>query len=197
MVERSVEVEQISTEGDFKPMLIPVRAAQEVVRLLSTLEKADSQVAVLQGENQVLFKLPDIELVSRLIDSQFPDYKQIIPDSFTSEAVVPRFELMQAVKSAGLFATTSRSVRVKFSPKEGFVEVSAASGDIGESKVKVTGKVAGVEQENTFNYRYLFDYLNNIADQEIVLKAINDNSPAVLSPSSRTNNLYMVMPIKS
>ncbi len=197
LTERAADFDKNSLDGDFKPIIIPFRTVQEVIRLLSSLSDTEARVTIIQGENQVLFRLPDIELVSRLVDGQFPDYKQIIPNEFSSVAVLPRFELMQAIKSAGLFAAAGRSVRLNFVPNEGLVRVYAASGDVGESTVKVMGDVSGQSQESTFNYRYLIDYLNNISDEKVIFKAINDSSPAVLTPQDRKNNLYLVMPVKA
>ena len=197
LTERTVPKANIKVNGNFAPALVPYRTVNEVVRLLSSVSDGQTTVSVVQGENQILFRLPDIELVSRLIDGQFPDYKQIIPANFASTAILPRYDLMQAVKSAGLFATSSRSVRLSFKVKEGRVEISAASGDIGESSVQVAGEISGDEQSNTFNYKYILDYLNNITDEKVVFKTINDNSPALISPNERQNNFYVVMPVKS
>ncbi|OGE86123.1 MAG: DNA polymerase III subunit beta [Candidatus Doudnabacteria bacterium RIFCSPHIGHO2_02_FULL_46_11] len=197
LTERTVPVEQEKVEGDFKPIIIPLKTAQEVVRLLASVADSSALITINQGENQVLFNLPDIELVSRLVDGAFPDYKEIIPAEFASTAVLPRFELMQAIKSAGLFASTGRSIKLNFKPSDGQVEVSAASGDIGESVAKISGEVTGQAQESVFNYKYLLDYLGNILDEKVVFKAINDNSPAILTPSGRQNNLYLVMPVKN
>lgn len=196
LTESTLPVAEASLEGDFKPVLMPARTVQETIRLLSAAP-AEAKAEITQGENQILVKLPDIELVSRLVDSQFPDYKQIIPKEFLSEATVPRYELLQAIKSAGLFAENHRSVRLSFKPTANAIEVFAASGDIGESKVTVPGELTGQEQINTFNFRYLQDYLTNSQDEKVVFKLINDNSPAVIYPKGRDNSLYLVMPIKS
>src|SRR3989338_10571109 len=129
----------------------------EIVRVLSSVDP-EAEASLGQGENQVSFKMQDIELVSRLVDSSFPDYKQIIPANFNSEAKIPRYDLVQAIKSAGLFATATRSIKLSFNPDAGQVEIFAASGDIGESRVKVPGEIKGPQMESTFNYRYLLDY---------------------------------------
>ena len=197
LTERSIKLGSIDIENDFKAITIPHRTVLEVIRLLSGLAEGSAKTALVQGENQVLFRLPDLELVSRLVDGQFPDYKQIIPNDFASTAVLPRYELVQAIKSAGLFASSGKSIKLDFKPNEGQVLVYAASGDIGESTVKIAGEVSGREQQSTFNYRYLIDYLNNISDDKVIFKAINDSSPAVLTPKDRQNNLYLVMPVKA
>lgn len=196
LAESTLPLADAAMEGEFKPVLMPARTVHETVRLLS-VSPAEAKVEIIQGENQILVRMPDVELVSRLVDGQFPDYKQIIPKEFLSEATVPRFELLQAVRSAGLFAENHRSVRLSFKPSAGAVEVFAASGDIGESKITVAGALSGQEMVSTFNFRYLQDYLSNSQDEKIVFKLINDNSPAVLYPAGRDNSLYLVMPIKS
>lgn len=197
LVERTISTKNIKLNGEFKPVVVPQRTIQEVLRLISSLTESNTEVAVTQGENQIKFELPDIELVSRLVDGEFPDYKQIIPDVFNSQAVLPRHEFLQAVKSAGLFTATGRSIKLAFNPKESLLKVSAASADFGESETKIPSEVEGDELETTFNYRYIVDYLNNISDEKVIFKAINDTSPAVINPEGREDSLYLVMPVKS
>jgi DNA polymerase-3 subunit beta len=195
LIERSIHLAE-AVEGEFKAIIIPFKTVQEVIRLTSTVPD-DTIVNFIQGENQILFQTADIELVSRVIDGQFPDYNHLIPTEFTGQATLPRQQLAQALKSTSLFTSSGRSVKLHFKPEDGSVEVFAASGDLGESQVKVLGEFTGQDYEGIFNFRFLLDYLNNISDEKIIFKVINENSPAVLIPANRTDNLYLVMPVRA
>ncbi|HYD92646.1 MAG TPA: DNA polymerase III subunit beta, partial [Flavobacterium sp.] len=196
LVERSLSLPSSVLEGDFKAIIVPLKTISEVIRITSSLPE-DATVTMAQGENQILFKTTDIELVSRIIDGQFPDYQHLVPKEFTGQAIISKTDLAGALKSVSLFTSTGRTVRLNFNTEAKVIEVSAASGDIGESKATVNGDITGQSYEGTFNFRFLLEYLSNISDDRVVFKVINENSPAVLNPSERDNNFYLVMPVRS
>lgn len=174
-----------------KEVIIPSRTVGELYKILSM---GIGMVEVYFSESQVMFKFEDTELISRLIDGQYPDYRQIIPKEFKTETEVSREEFLHALKATSLFAPDSNNVTVELNPN-GMV-VKAASVAAGDNVTQIPAKVTGDDNTAVFNYRYILDCLNNLSEPTVVLKMINDASPAQITPVGRSNYLYIVMPIK-
>lgn len=182
-------------------LLEPVEASKEVIipsrtviELYKILIAGSGQVEIYFSENQVLFKFDETELISRLIDGQYPDYRQIIPKGFKTEAVVERDEFIHALKAAALFVPDSNNVNLEVKPTG--ITVTAASMASGENTTLIKAKVTGDDNRAVFNFRYLLDCLNNISEATVNFKMINDASPAAITPAGRDNYTYIVMPIK-
>ncbi|MBX4186942.1 MAG: DNA polymerase III subunit beta [Candidatus Doudnabacteria bacterium] len=174
-----------------KEVIIPARTVSEVYKILSVTK---GTVEIYFSESQVLFKFDETELISRLIDGSYPDYRQIIPKGFKTEAVVSRQDFTHALKAAALFAPDSNNVTVEV--KSTGITVTASSMAAGENTTQVQAKVTGDENAAVFNYRYLLDCLNNLAEEGVTFKMINDASPSAIVPQGRDNYTYIVMPIK-
>jgi len=176
-----------------KEVIVPARTISELYKILSI---GKGEVEIYFSESQVLFKFDDTELISRLIDGQYPPYQAIIPKAFKTEVELGREQFIHALKAASLFAPDSNNVNIQV--REGGITVTASSMAAGENTTQVEAKVSGQEMENTavFNFRYLLDCLNNLSEPTIVFKMINDASPAAVFPKNRDNYTYIVMPIK-
>lgn len=174
-----------------KEVILPARTVSEAYKILNI---SSGEVEIYFSESQVLFKFDETELISRLIDGSYPDYRQIIPKEFKTESTVEREEFIHALKAAALFAPDSNNVNVEIKPDG--ITVTASSMAAGENTTKVNAKVKGDDNSAIFNFRYLLDCLNNLSEKTIVLKMINDASPAAIVPTGRDNYTYIVMPIK-
>ncbi len=174
-----------------KEVIIPARTVSEVYKIL-TISKGE--VGIYFSDSQVLFKFDETELISRLIDGSYPDYRQIIPKSFKTEAIVSRQGFTHALKAAALFAPDSNNITVEV--RASGITVTASSMAAGENTTQVEAKITGDENAAVFNFRYLLDCLNNLSEETITFKMINDASPAAIVPTGRDNYTYIVMPIK-
>lgn len=190
LAERTALLKQPVREA--KEVIIPFRTISELYKILST---GNGEVSIYFSETQVLFKFDETELISRLIDAQYPPYQAIIPKEFTTEVVTGREELMHAIKATSLFASESNNIQLRVSEKDG-ITVTASSAASGENTTQIPAKVTGDENSAVFNFKYLLDCLNNLKEKNVVLKLISDASPAMIVPENRTNYLYIVMPIK-
>lgn len=189
LAERSMDLlEEAKTE---RRLIAPARAAVEIGRILGA-----GVVDIFLSENQIGFRTTEVEIISRLIEGQYPDYKQIIPKNFTSEAEIEREKMIQALRAASLFAEENNNVELDLVPQTKQVTIKAQSAQVGDSELWVEGGLVGDKTAIMFNYRYLLECLNNLADEKIVLKVINGASPAAIVPAGRTDYLYIVMPIK-
>ncbi|MBI2607338.1 MAG: DNA polymerase III subunit beta [Candidatus Doudnabacteria bacterium] len=175
-----------------KEVIIPSRTISELYKILGSGLK---DVEIYFSESQVLFKFNDTELISRLIDGQYPDYAQIVPKEFKTEVVVGREDLMHALRAAALFASESNNIQLEAVEKKGLV-IKASSAQAGENTTDIQAGVQGLNNSAVFNHRYLLDCLNVLPEARVVLKLINDNSPAMIVPEGRDNYLYIAMPTK-
>lgn len=178
--------------NESKEAIVPFRTISELYKILSA---GKGDVDIYFSETQVLFKFDETELISRLIDGQYPDYRQIIPKEFKTEVVVERESLMHAIKATSLFASESNNIQIDVSEKDG-VTVKASSAAAGENTTKVNAKVSGSDNGAVFNFKYLLDCLGNLREKNVILKMISDSSPAMTMPEGRSNYVYIVMPIK-
>lgn len=190
LAERTAQLLE-TARGD-KEVIVPSRTVSELYKILGM---GKGTVEIYFSESQVLFKFEDTELISRLIDGTYPDYRQIIPKSFKTDVIVAREELMHALKAAALFAPDSNNITVEAKADVGLT-VAASSVAAGENTTVVKANISGEDNSAVFNFRYLADCLNNLTGVQVVVRLINDASPAAIVPLARDNYIYIVMPIK-
>lgn len=189
--------------GEPISVIVPSRTVAELTRVLSVFkDNIDSpmEITVLIGDNQVLFSYNSVELISRTIEGKYPDYRQLIPESFNTEVKVSKEELQRAIRATSLFSRTGlNDIHISFRPG-GVVNVRAANSQTGEHNVEMDGNVSGKENDITVNYKYLLDGVNNIESENVGIKLIDGTSPCMLGPNTEdgaaTDYLYIVMPIR-
>lgn len=184
----------VETKSDVAA-IIPTSTLQEVLR---TINDDIAEVKVLFDETQVRFRLNDAEITSRLIDGNFPDYRQLIPASSESTVTLPRADFSQITKVAGLFARASGgSITITADAGKGLLSLHSVASELGENTSEVAATVTA-DGQVTLNSRYLIDALGVIDNPEIIFRFSGKLSPCVLS-SSDTNGdyLHIIMPLKS
>jgi len=198
LAEREVDI-KMSSDLEEQKIIVPAKTIQELLRVLNSLEgmetEGQQEVKIYLADNQILFTVDSVELISRLINGHYPDYKQIIPTKTQTEVFVSRAELIRAVKAAALFSKTGiNDITLVFS--KGRAVVSSFSGASGESQVEIEAEIKGSENEITINYRYLLDGLNNIDGDMVNIGVVNNTTPCVLRSEKNKTYLYIVMPIR-
>lgn len=194
LAEKKVEIE--NTSGDFK-IIVPAKTIQELLRILNNISDDEKEMIDISfSDNQVLFVFNSTSLISRTINGNYPDYKQIIPVNQKTKALVNKSELLRAVKASALFSKNGvNDIFLQF--KKNQIIVSSFSNLSGESKIKISAKIEGEDDnEITINYKYLVDGLNNIESEVIELGVLNNNSPCLIKKEKDSDYLYIVMPIK-
>ncbi|MGK2851039.1 MAG: DNA polymerase III subunit beta [Candidatus Limnocylindrales bacterium] len=178
-------------------VVIPARALSELARVLADVD--DPVDVVLAGaRNQVLFHLDGIDLVSRLIDGQFPNYQQVMPQSHATRAVLDREELLRAVRPAALIAHESANI-VKLQiggDGESGITVSA-NAEVGDHVGQVEAEVEGDATTIAFNARYLADVLTNVSAEQFALELNGPLSPGVFKPIGDDRYVHVVMPVRT
>ena len=180
-------------------VIIPARTLNELNRLAQDQEDAIS-VKVDSDKGQILFSLKNIELVSQLIQGSFPQYSQLIPQTFNSRAVVDTAQFLMATKTAAIFARDGGGiVRLVMTPggqkAPGKLTVSARSEEVGDDTGEIDANVEGDEAKIAFNGRYLADVLGVLGEQQVALEVTTPSSPGVIRPVGVDNYTHVVMPM--
>lgn len=188
-------------EGE-RRTIVPAKTIAELRRILSVLRdnaEAPANIDVELTESQIVFRYGTVELSSRTIEGVYPDYRQIIPKTSSTEIVVNKNAFAQAVKRTSLFSQAGLfDVRLEIHPQEKTLTLSAADVGRGENTVAIEGDVTGGANAVVLNFRYLLDGVNALPSEKIILKLIDALNPCVLMPESAPEEkyLYIVMPIR-
>lgn len=207
LAEKKIKLEfsgadQAASQAAEKRIIVPAKTLQELLRILSVsaadqVEEKNQEVKFYLSENQILFVYGSTELVSRLIEGQYPDYQQIIPTSGKTKISIDRPELIRAVKLASLFSKTGvNDINLDFPVGRNQVVVSAVSSQTGENITKLEAKVSGDDNSIVVNHRYLLEGLNNMENETVKIEVVDGNTPCVIRPEQDESYLYIIMPIK-
>lgn len=179
-------------------VIIPARAMNELARIFSDNDKSLTMV-VPQGRGQVIFRLKDAELVSQLIDGNFPDYQAIIPKSAKTKTIISTPAFLKACKQAEIIAREGNNViRLDIVPEEsglGKVEISAQTEETGKSDISVEANIEGSALLIAFNVRFLREVLDVIHSPNVSLDTNANNSPGVIRPIGDENFVHVIMPM--
>lgn len=177
--------------------VVPARSYQELMRILSDSEEPVN-VMLAQAKSQVIFSVEGTELVSRLIDGQFPNYQQVLPTSHASRAVVDREDLLKAVRLSALIASTAANVvRLKVGEDDTSGITIAANSDSGDAEGDVEAQLEGDGVTIAFNARYLVEALQNISSDQLALEFSGPLSPGVLKPVDDADYVHVIMPVRT
>jgi DNA polymerase-3 subunit beta len=179
--------------------IIPARALAEVARIIGDQEEP-VQITVTPGRNQVLFHMTNVELVSQLIEGAFPDYNLIIPKSHETRTVVDTRAILQAVKTANIFARDAANiVRLQVAPGDdlapGKLTLSATAAEVGENVGEVDVQVEGGPIEIAFNAKYLIDVLSVTDTAQVAMETTATSSPGVFKLVGQDDFICVVMPM--
>jgi DNA polymerase-3 subunit beta len=184
-------------------VIIPARALIEVSRITGDQEEP-VQIAITENRSQILFHLANTDVVSQLIDGNFPDYNQILPKSFTTRTVMNTNDLQSAVRAAAVFAReASNIVRLNIQPAAGpttemgagKVVVAATSAETGDNVGEIDAQVNGDPVEIAFNARFLGDVLSVLHAPQVMLETSSPASPGVVKPVGRDDFTHVIMPM--
>ncbi|MCX5711795.1 MAG: DNA polymerase III subunit beta [Candidatus Omnitrophica bacterium] len=175
------------TDKDVR-IIIPLKTIQELNRNL----KEDAEVSLILGNNQVLFDLGGVVIISRLIEGEFPDYNQVIPAASESKMTVEREKFLLAVRRAALLSTPDyQAVKLEFFKDK--LVVSKSTPDVGESREELQVQYRGKEMVIGFNPVYLLDVLKNLNMEQAELEVTDSEKPGVMRANGYT---YVVLPMR-
>lgn len=194
---------KINTNGsEEKEIIVPAKTIQELIRVLSAVKnefvgETKEEVEIYVSENQILFVVGNIELISRLIEGQYPDYKQIIPNNTQTKAFVDKSEFVRAVKAAAIFSKTGvNDINLDLPNNKNKITITSESTQVGENIIDLEASVSGKDNGIVINYRYLLDGVNNIDKDKLQIEIIDSSTPCILKGEKNEDYLYIIMPIK-
>jgi DNA polymerase-3 subunit beta len=171
--------------------IVPARALSELARIAQA-SGADSLTVGIQ-ENQIVFAVDDVWLTARRIDGQFPNYRQLLPETFEAEVELPREELLDVVRRTGLMAQRKSPLRLRF--EEGQLTISAQTQDVGEAHESLPAAYTADPIEIGFNAEFLRDGLESLEDDQVRLRLISPLRPGLIQGAG-DDFLYLIMPIR-
>ncbi|MEO5635320.1 MAG: DNA polymerase III subunit beta [Candidatus Paceibacterota bacterium] len=189
LAEKKIKVKGV---GEISGILIPFKNVAEILRVFGEIS---GSVKVLFNKNQMSFSSDGVYLTSRIIDGVFPDYRQILPKSSSTNAVVLKEDLLNALKISNIFSDKFNQVNLKISPKEKVFEITSSNNDVGENKTFLDAALTGEKIELGFNYKYFLDCFQSITTDSISIKLSGVSSPITVSPVSDSSFLYLIMPM--
>jgi len=190
-----LSVKQTALESPLQGSLeanVPARALSELVRIAQQTDAEELAISV--GQNQVVVELGETVLSSRLIDGQFPNYRQLLPESVEHELRLATAELTDVVRRISLLAQKNAPLRLSFG--EGTLTISARTPDVGEAAESVPVPFHGDPFEIGFNPEFLRDGLESVESDELVLKLISPLRPGLIESPGAGDFVYLIMPIR-
>ncbi|MDP3971054.1 MAG: DNA polymerase III subunit beta [bacterium] len=185
----------VTKQGKEIKVILPQRSAQELLRVIQATK--EENVIIYASETQLACEMGEIEFVSRVIEGNFPDYHQIIPQQGNTTISLVSTDLITAVKGAALFSKTGiNDVKLSFSKEDNTVSINAVNAQLGENTTKLSCVVEGQDNTAVFNYRYLLDGLQQVQKGEVEIKIIDSISPGVFRGKRDETYTYVIMPIK-
>ena len=179
-------------EDEAREVIIPLKAMNEVKKLCD----ADDQISVNLGESQIAFRKDGTILVSRLIDAQFPDYRQVIPESSRLVVSIEREQLNRAIRRVALLCSDTRLI--KFSIISGQLALSSSDPNLGEAEETIPVKYDGEDITIGFNARYVQDFLSVITGENVLLGLNDPLSPGLFSSDAEEDSGFscVIMPMR-
>ena len=175
-----------------KSFILPRNTAIEIIRLTENL---DEDITCVVSENQILIYGEDFEVISRLIDGHYPEYKRVIPDKFISLARINKSDFEKNVRMASIFSSTISDIKLKAG--KDLMEITAKNSERGEIVANVACDIKNKPFEVAVNYHYLLDGLKILPTENVVLEFTGDGSPLVLRGENQKDQTYVIMPLRS
>lgn len=180
-------------------VIVPARALAELSRISGEQEQP-IEVTITPARNQALFHMANVDLVSQLIEGNFPDYHQIIPKSYSTRSVVSTSDFLKAAKTANIFARDAANiVRLEIVPggelAPGRLTLTATSAEVGDNVGEIDAVIEGEEMEVAFNAKYLIDVLSVMDAAQVALETSTASSPGVIKPIGSEDFTHVIMPM--
>lgn len=174
-------------------LILPARTILELARVE---EEGEVEMQVVKENNQVIFKVGKVEVISRVLEGNYPEVDKIIPNEWKTRVTLSKEDLERAVKAAGIFARDNNNI-VKFLVGSKQLSVRAAAKESGESEIEIEiEKMEGEEGEISFNYRYVMDYLASIDKENVILEMSGNLAPGVWKAEGEEGLTALIMPVR-
>lgn len=189
LAEKKIKIKQ---KLDFGGILIPYKNIVEIIKVFDGLE---DEIQITIQKNQISIKTENIYLTSRVVDGSFPDYKQIIPKTPTTKAIVLKQDFISSLKISNIFSDKFNQVVLNIKPNEKVFEIDSKNLDVGENTTLVSGALSGEEVSANFNYKYILDCFQSVAGDSLSIELNGNNKPMIIKGVGDSSFMYLVMPM--
>ena len=177
----------------FSGILIPYKSTVEILRIF---ENEEGDLTIKIEDNNLVLQNNNIEFLTRLVEGNYIDYKQIIPKDFSNTVTIGKKDLTSSLKSASMFCGKLNEIRLKIYKNEDYIELQTNNPDLGEHTINIKAKTDGSDLVSVFNYRYLIDCLSSFNSEKIVFKFDGEKKPFLITGLDDTSFRYLIMPMK-
>src|SRR3990167_8520800 len=189
LTEKSVDFKNNQKQS----FIIPRNTVVELIRIAGELE---GDLVFNTSDNQISFSNDDFEIVSRVIDGNYPDYKKVIPEKFVSKVLVRKDELDKAIRLAGLFSTNVSDIKINCSEKG--ITILAKNSDKGEIETLIESSLKNQSFEVSLNFHYILDGLKILDTERVIIEFTGQGSPLVIRPNDdKKDVVYLIMPLRN
>ena len=189
LAEKKIKIKQ---KLSFDGILIPYKNTMEIIKIFDSVE---GDFTITFQKNQISFSAPHIYVTSRVVNGNFPDYKQIIPKNSSTDAVVLKQDFISSLKVSNVFSDKFNEITITIKPSQKLFEIEAKNADIGENTTLLSGALTGEDVSVKFNYKYILDCFNSITSDSLSLQLSGTNRAMVIHPVSDSSFMYLVMPM--
>lgn len=189
LAEKRIVCEGVS---DFPGIIIPIKNIQDCIKVFAGI---DDQAKVSFTKNQLSMESENIYFTSRIIDGNYPDYAQIIPKEFSTEAVVLKDDITQALRLVNVFSDNFNQIKIHIKKDSGQIYLNSRNTDVGENNTAVDAAVTGSDIEVFMNHKYLSDVLSVVAGDSITFYFSEKNRPCIVRGVGDGSFLYLIMPM--
>lgn len=183
---------KIKEAKDAKSMVVPIKNVNDILKVF---DDSDEDIKISCEKNQVSLSTKSVYFVSRLVDSAFPDYKEIIPKNPTTEVTLLKQDFLDALKTLSVFSDKFNQANVKIVPSKKSFVLTSKSNDVGESQASIDAAVSGEAIDMNFNHRYISECLQSIESDALSLSFSGTTKPLVIKGVSDPSFTYLVMPM--
>lgn len=167
-----------------------------VAELIGVCDGIEDDLTIHIQDNQISFSNDDVEVISRVVDGAYPDYKKVIPDKFISRVKVKKEDLEKNVRLAGLFSSSISDVKIL--AQKDFTQIIAKNSDKGEIETKINSTLVNEPFDTGLNFHYLLDGLKAISTDDVIIEFTGPGSPIILKPNQdKPDTIYLIMPLRN
>lgn len=186
------ETQTPDVEGESFQAVIPGTFLQDI----AALPRTDDPVYIALAENQIVVRYQDTTFVNRRLEGTYPNYRQLLPDSYVTRAEFDTSQLAAAVKRTSLLSSTTSPIRFDVNAASGTTQLSTVTQDVGAAQETLASPVEGEDVVVAFNYSYVLDGLGSVETERVFLEAQDSRRPGIFKSDEGENFLYLVMPVR-
>lgn len=194
LAERVISSNLATSSFEESSLIIPFKTAEELLKIMK-VEKGD--ILIKNEEGQIEFVMEKTNIISRVVDGVFPEYKALIPQKTESEILVDRVEFIQALKLVSSFSGKTNDVIITVGENKKYLELISSDATLGKNCYKIPIKLKGEQLSIVFNWKFLLDGLKIYSSKEIIIGINSPDRPAIIKSQNEQELVYVVMPIRN